>query len=100
MKKQKNLTVKIVAWLALGAILISVVWTGILFIYEVYFNPTSQVQDLSQEELEALIQQLQLQMEEEDEQENEWVSDEWENENIDDEESAETDDEIIEDIQE
>ena len=71
-----------------------------LFVYEAYFNPTSQAQDLTQEELEALIQQLQLEMEEEGEQEIEWVSDEWENENIDDEESAESADENIEEIQE
>ena len=100
MKKQKNLTVKIVAWLALWAILISVVWTWILFVYEAYFNPAPQAQDISQEELDALIQQLQLEMEEEGEQESEWVFDEQESEYMDDEERTENSNESIEDIQE
>jgi len=60
MKKQKNLTVKIMAGLALWAILVSVVWTGILFVYEAYFNSPAQVGDISPEELERLLEELQL----------------------------------------
>lgn len=61
MKKKNNTFVKVMASLALGAIILSVIGTWIVFLYEIYFNPTPQVSDLSPEELEALLEQLQLQ---------------------------------------
>ncbi len=61
MKKKNNTFVKVMASLALGAIIVSIIGTGILFLYELYFNPTPQVSDLNPEELEALLEQLQLQ---------------------------------------
>ncbi|MCH8518995.1 hypothetical protein LAT59_04510 [Candidatus Gracilibacteria bacterium] len=63
MKKKNNLTVKIMASLALGAIVLSVIGTGLIFLYEIYFNTPSQVNDLSPEELERLIQELRLEQE-------------------------------------
>ena len=63
MKKKKNLTVKIMAILALSAIIISVVGTGILFVYEIYFNSSSQTDMLTPEEVEAYLEQLNLQQE-------------------------------------
>lgn len=51
------------ASLALGAIVLSVIWTGLIFLYEIYFNTPSQVNDLSPEELERLIQELRLEQE-------------------------------------
>ena len=66
MNKKKNLTVKIMAILALSAIVISVIGTGILFIYEIYFNPSAQADILSPEEIEAYLQELNIQQEQED----------------------------------
>jgi len=49
------------ASLALAAIILSIIGTWILFLYEIYFNPTPETSDLSPEELEQLLEQLQLQ---------------------------------------
>jgi len=52
--------VKVMAYFALSGILISIVGTGILVIYETYINPSSTVdsqnQVLTQEELQKLLQ--------------------------------------------
>lgn len=61
MKQKKNFTVKVTAILALSAIVISVIWTGLLFIYEIYFSESPQVQDLTPEERGALLEELQIQ---------------------------------------
>lgn len=61
MKKKNNTFVKIMASLALAAITVSIIGTWILFLYEIYFNPTPEASDLSPEELEQLLEQIQLQ---------------------------------------
>lgn len=93
--KKKNMTVKFTAALALAAIFISVVWTWILFIYEVYFNAPTQVQDLSPEELEALLEQLQLDAESDSQIEIDWASQWGQNEWIESEEINIQDEEAV-----
>lgn len=54
MKKRKNLMAKIVASLALLAIVLWIVWTGVLFIFDSFTAPSSQ--ELTQEDIERLLE--------------------------------------------
>jgi len=56
MKKTKNLWAKIVAFIALAAIVLGIVWTGILFTVESYRSYNSD--EISPEELQELIDAL------------------------------------------
>lgn len=56
MKHRKNLMPKIVASIALIAIILGIVWTGALIIFESLFSPSSQ--ELSQEDLQKYIDSL------------------------------------------
>lgn len=62
MKHRKNLIAKIVAGIALSAIIVSIVGTGILFIYQLYFQPTANSnQTINQEQLDAYLKSLESQ---------------------------------------
>lgn len=89
------------ASLALGAIILSVVGTGLLFLYEIYFRETTQNTEISEEELQLLIEQLQQ------EQESQWDGDDLSEEEISTSEAdlweeilQESDTEVRENIQE
>lgn len=56
MKKKKNMAAKIVAGIALGAIIIWIVGTGILFIVSSLSAPSEQ--EISQEDLQKLMDSL------------------------------------------
>ncbi len=56
MKKRKNTAAKIVALIALAAIIIGIVWTSILFI--VSSMSSSNTQDLSAEDLQEILDSL------------------------------------------
>lgn len=57
MKKRNNLFPKIMAGLALGSIIIGILWTGILFLFTATTSAPTQ-EALTQEELEQMIQQF------------------------------------------
>lgn len=56
MKKRKNITAKVVAGIALGAIILSVIGTGILFVVSSFSSQNST--EISQEELQKLLETL------------------------------------------
>lgn len=57
MKKKQNVVAKIMAGIALGAIVVWIVGTGILFLFTATTSAPSQ-ESISQEELEQLIEQF------------------------------------------
>lgn len=58
--KKKNMTAKIAAIVALIAILWSVVWTGVLVVYESFFASNNSETSLTPEQLQDLINSYSL----------------------------------------
>lgn len=56
---KKNMWVKIFAWVALLGIILSIIWTGILFLYESNTNYSEEVQ-LTEEQIRELIEAQEL----------------------------------------
>lgn len=57
MKKKEKVLPKIVAWIALLAIVIWIIGTGVLIVFESFFNTTS-TPALTQEELQQYLDSL------------------------------------------
>ena len=57
MKKKEKLLPKIVAFVALFAISIGIVWTGVLIVFESFFAPSAQ-QTLTEQELKEYLETL------------------------------------------
>lgn len=56
MTKRKNVWAKLMALFALFGILVWIIWTWVLIIFELYFQDNTQIeQELTQEQLEELL---------------------------------------------